>query len=303
MLPWAAGGRPPWARFLPGSGWASQARWVTPGLADEVLAGAGQDAAGQRFRALPGRLGVYFVLGLCLHAGTPYREVLRKLTWGLGGALAAAGWQVPSSTALAGLQRGLGARPFELLFWRLAGPLGDGAKVAYLRPAGGSLGRNYGQGACQRAEHHRVRPAAGQEGRPLSADPAGDAARLRHPGAGQRGAGPGARQGDRGAGAGPRAAGQPARRDAAAGRPELLRLPAVERRGGHRRGPAVAGQGQPAPARGQAAAGRVLAVGHPRPRRGAPPHRPQRQAPPPRQQAGPDPGRCPVSPSGSSSSG
>jgi hypothetical protein len=102
------------------------ARWVTPGLADEVLAGAGQDAAGQRFRALPGRLGVYFVLGLCLHAGVPYREVLRKLTWGLGAALAAAGWQVPSSTALAGLRRRLGARPFELLFWRLAGPLGTG---------------------------------------------------------------------------------------------------------------------------------------------------------------------------------
>ena len=113
-------------RVLAGVRVGVPARWVTPGLADEVLAEAGQDAAGQRFRALPGRLGVYFVLGLCLHAGTPYREVLRKLTWGLGGALAAAGWQVPSSTALAGLRCRLGARPFELLFWRLAGPLGTG---------------------------------------------------------------------------------------------------------------------------------------------------------------------------------
>jgi hypothetical protein len=36
-------------------------RWVTPGLVDEVLAEAG--SGGQRFRVLPGRLGVYFVLG------------------------------------------------------------------------------------------------------------------------------------------------------------------------------------------------------------------------------------------------
>ena len=54
-------------------------RWVTPGLVDEVLAEAGQAVAGQRFRALPARLGVYFVLGLCLFSDLPYREVLRKL--------------------------------------------------------------------------------------------------------------------------------------------------------------------------------------------------------------------------------
>jgi hypothetical protein len=100
------------------------ARWVTPGLVDEVLAEAGQGAAGQRFRALPGRLGVYFVLGLCLFAGLPYQEVLRELAAGLGGALEAAGWQVPASTALTGVRRRLGERPFELLFRRLAGALG-----------------------------------------------------------------------------------------------------------------------------------------------------------------------------------
>jgi len=100
------------------------ARWVTPGLVDEVLAEAGQCAAGQRFRALPGRLGVYFVLGLCLFAGLPYQEVLRELAAGLGGALEAAGWQVPASTALTGVRRRLGERPFELLFRRLAGALG-----------------------------------------------------------------------------------------------------------------------------------------------------------------------------------
>jgi len=101
-------------------------RWVTPGLVDEVLAGAGDGAGGQRFRALPGRLGVYFVLGLCLFSGTPGRQVLEDLAAGLGRALAAAGWAVPASTALTRVRRRLGEKPFELLFWRLAGPLGTG---------------------------------------------------------------------------------------------------------------------------------------------------------------------------------
>ena len=39
-------------RVLAGVRVGVPARWVTPGLADEVLAEAGQDAAGQRFRAL-----------------------------------------------------------------------------------------------------------------------------------------------------------------------------------------------------------------------------------------------------------
>ena len=102
------------------------ARWVTPELADEVLAEAGMPAAGQRFRALPARLGVYFVLGLCLHAGKPYREVLRDLADGVSGALAEAGWQVPAATALTRLRRRLGEKPFELLFGRLRGPLTAG---------------------------------------------------------------------------------------------------------------------------------------------------------------------------------
>ena len=103
-------------------------RWVTPGLVDEVLAEAGLagGGCGQRFRALPARLGVYFVLGLCLFSGLPYREVLRQLAGGLAVALRAAGWQVPASTALTGLRRRLGEKPFELLFWRLCGTLSPG---------------------------------------------------------------------------------------------------------------------------------------------------------------------------------
>jgi len=42
-----------------------------------------------RLRALPARLGVYFVLGLCLFSHLAYGQVLRELTSGLEAALAA----------------------------------------------------------------------------------------------------------------------------------------------------------------------------------------------------------------------
>ena len=101
------------------------ARWITPELADEVVA-AGVEAGGRRFRALPDRLGVYFVLGLCLYGSLPYRAVLKELASGLAGALRAAGWQVPASTALTRLRRRLGEKPFELLFARLCCSLSAG---------------------------------------------------------------------------------------------------------------------------------------------------------------------------------
>jgi hypothetical protein len=113
-------------KVLAGIGIGVPGRWVAPELVDEVLAEAGQAAAGRRFRALPGRLGVYFVLGLCLLSDRPYRQVLEDLASGLGGPLGAAGWQVPASTALTAVRRRLGEKPFELLFRRLAGPLGAG---------------------------------------------------------------------------------------------------------------------------------------------------------------------------------
>src|SRR5215471_14677568 len=116
-------------KVLAGVGAGVLTRWITPALGDEVLAEAGAVGGGpgqRRFRALPGRLGVYFVLGLCLFGGMPYRVVLTELTSGLGGALRAAGWQVPASTALTGLRRRLGDKPFELLFRRLCCPLSPG---------------------------------------------------------------------------------------------------------------------------------------------------------------------------------
>jgi len=113
-------------RVLAGVRIGVPARWVTPDLVDEVLAEAGGTGAGRRFRALPSRLGVYFVLGLCLFSDRSCRRVLEDLAAGLSGALARAGWQLPASTALTGVRRRLGARPFELLFRRLAGPLAAG---------------------------------------------------------------------------------------------------------------------------------------------------------------------------------
>ena len=88
--------------------------WRRPGRARPAVPGSA------------GPLGVYFVLGLRLHAGKPYRQVLVELTAGLAGPLAAAGWQVPASTALTRLRRRLGERPFELLLGRLRGPLSPG---------------------------------------------------------------------------------------------------------------------------------------------------------------------------------
>jgi hypothetical protein len=119
-------------KALAGVGAGVLSRVVPPGLVDEVLAEAGEAAAaggrvrGQRFRALPGRVAVYFVLGLCLYSHLPYAEVVRELASGLGQALAVAGWQVPASTALTRARRRVGEKPLELLFWRLCSALSPG---------------------------------------------------------------------------------------------------------------------------------------------------------------------------------
>lgn len=124
-------------KLLAGTGLGVLSRFVTPGLIDEVLAEAGQFVSAQaaaagrelprrRLRAVPDRLGVVFVLGLCLFRGASYPAVVSELICGLTTALAAAGWQVPAATALTGIRRRLGGKPFELLFWRLASALSPG---------------------------------------------------------------------------------------------------------------------------------------------------------------------------------
>jgi Insertion element 4 transposase N-terminal/Transposase DDE domain len=114
-------------RGLAGIGAGVLTRWITPGLADEVLAeAAGGQPRRSRFRALPDRVGLYFVLGLCLYSDRPYRAVLKELAAGLSGVLGAAGWQVPAATALTRARRRLGEAPFELLFARLCSALSPG---------------------------------------------------------------------------------------------------------------------------------------------------------------------------------
>jgi hypothetical protein len=95
---------------------------IPPGLVDE----AAGDAREARFRSLPARLAVYFVLGTCLFSGTSYARALRRLAAGLEGELAAAGWAFPAVTALARARRRLGEAPLERLFRALCSALGPG---------------------------------------------------------------------------------------------------------------------------------------------------------------------------------
>ena len=95
-------------------------------LADAVLAEAG--AVQRRLRALPSRVGLYFVLALCLFPATGYRGVWAKLAAGLDV------W-CPDLKALRDLRRRIGAAPVKALFELLAGP------VAWPRTPGVMFGR------------------------------------------------------------------------------------------------------------------------------------------------------------------
>jgi hypothetical protein len=93
---------------------------IPPGLVDEVLAVTGR--AGSRFRALPSRLGVYFVLALCLLPDHSYGSVIRAMVRaGDVVRLKGLGWDFASPVALAKVRRRLGAAPFEVLLRRLSG--------------------------------------------------------------------------------------------------------------------------------------------------------------------------------------
>lgn len=74
----------------------------------------------RRLRVLPSRVGLYFVLAMCLFPGTGYRGVWAKLTAALDGSELAS----PSARALRDLRRRIGAAPVKALFEVLAGPLG-----------------------------------------------------------------------------------------------------------------------------------------------------------------------------------
>lgn len=90
--------------------------WQIPvELVDAVLAETGR--VERRLRVLPSRVGMYFVLALCLFPGLGYRKVWAKLTAVLPGC------RPLSNKAFRDLRRRLGAVPMRALFEALAGPI------------------------------------------------------------------------------------------------------------------------------------------------------------------------------------
>jgi hypothetical protein len=89
--------------------------FIPPAVVDDVLAITDRDE--QRFRALPSRLGVYFVLALCLWRAKSGPAVLRAMIpLGRLAELARWGWRLPCSAALTRLRDRIGAMPLQLLF-------------------------------------------------------------------------------------------------------------------------------------------------------------------------------------------
>jgi Insertion element 4 transposase N-terminal/Transposase DDE domain len=88
-------------------------------LIDAVLEETG--AGERRLRLLPSRVGVYFVLAMCLFPQAGYLGVWGKLTAALDGL----GLATPTGKALRDLRRRIGTAPVKALFWMLAGPLGQ----------------------------------------------------------------------------------------------------------------------------------------------------------------------------------
>jgi Insertion element 4 transposase N-terminal/Transposase DDE domain len=100
------------------AGHLGELTWQVPfELADAVLEET--RARERRLRALPSRVGIYFVLALGLFPGLGYGGVWQKLTAALGGQ---PGVPCPSPKALRDLRRRVGAAPLKALFEVLAGP-------------------------------------------------------------------------------------------------------------------------------------------------------------------------------------
>ena len=92
-------------------------RYLPSGLAGDVLEMTG--TVQKRMRALPSRVGMYFVLAMTLFPGIGYLKVWDKMT----GALEDLGLPRPSEKALRDLRRRLGPAPLKALFEVVAGPL------------------------------------------------------------------------------------------------------------------------------------------------------------------------------------
>jgi hypothetical protein len=108
--------------FAPGH--LGELTWQVPfELADAVLEET--RARERRLRALPSRVGIYFVLALGLFPALGYQNVWAKLTAALDGQ----GIPSPSAKGLRDLRRRLGAAPLKVLFEVLAGPVAQPSTV------------------------------------------------------------------------------------------------------------------------------------------------------------------------------
>jgi Insertion element 4 transposase N-terminal/Transposase DDE domain len=92
-------------------------RYLPFELVDDVLQSTG--AVQKRMRALPSRVGMYFVLTMTLFPGIGYLKVWGKMTAALEDLALAR----PSEKALRDLRRRLGPAPVRLVFETIAGPL------------------------------------------------------------------------------------------------------------------------------------------------------------------------------------
>ncbi|MFD4144122.1 IS4 family transposase [Streptomyces sp. NPDC058572] len=93
---------------------------LTPFLPFELVDSALQEAGAvqRRLRDLPSRVGVYFLVAMCLFPEIGYRLVWDKMTAGLGCRLLA-----PSTKGLRDLRRRVGCAPMKALFEVVAGAL------------------------------------------------------------------------------------------------------------------------------------------------------------------------------------
>ncbi|OLT13900.1 hypothetical protein BJF79_19660 [Actinomadura sp. CNU-125] len=88
-------------------------------LVDAVLAETGRVRVQRRLRKLPLRVGVYFVLAMCMFPEVGYRLVWGKMTASLAGRSAVG----PTAKALRDLRRRVGDAPVRALFEVVSGPL------------------------------------------------------------------------------------------------------------------------------------------------------------------------------------
>ena len=99
---------------------AGQIGGLTPFLPFELVDAVLEEtrAVQRRLRDLPSRVGVYFLVAMCLFPEVGYRLVWDKLTSGIGGGVPA-----PSAKGLRDLRRRVGCAPMKALFEVVAGVL------------------------------------------------------------------------------------------------------------------------------------------------------------------------------------